>query len=215
MVILSSNKRPSQIIAWLGFGISLVFLLLIWTVNILVFAQGNQSETPVMTLYLATIILGCFLGLLGLVFSIIGLVLSYKYNLKKLPGVLGIIFCFTSLISACVPMFYSFYIKTEELKISLPQSVEDDNSIEIQEVVISIGENGNVKCYIEESKDTTNMSASSVSGFQKELNDWLLINNYDENVSIIIKSDDKAGYGHLINVLDAVSNLKIKNYYIK
>lgn len=35
MEVLTPERKPSQVIAWLGFGLSLAVLVLIWVVNLL------------------------------------------------------------------------------------------------------------------------------------------------------------------------------------
>ena len=93
MEVLTPVRKPSQVIAWLGFGLSLTVLVLIWVVNALVFTHIGERDFPAAALYMLVILIGGFLGLMGLIFSIIGLVSANKHFSKKWPSVSGLIFC--------------------------------------------------------------------------------------------------------------------------
>lgn len=102
-------KKPSQVTAWLGFGISLGVLLVLWVVFAVLYIRKGDSDIVFLVLMLTFPILG-LLGLMGLVFSIVGLVTANKHYLPKAPSVWGIVFCCLSLLSLFIPLVVSVAI---------------------------------------------------------------------------------------------------------
>ena len=212
-------NKPSQVMAWLGFGISLALFLLVWGINAVIFCHLGDSNSansayPYAVLYMMLIIIGSILGILGLVFSIIGLVSANKNGLKKLPGVLGISLCCASLLSVFAPILYTvLFIETEHVEVIVPPSNEDISSNE--DVILSIERFGDVKCNKADGSSLANMSAISKCSFSRELKTWLQTNGYNENVSIVIKADTDVDYNYIANVIEALNDMGIKKFSIK
>lgn len=83
------RKRPSSVISWLGFGISLGTLL---TIIILTLLESSLTD-DIYASTLLSILLMMTIGVLGLIFSIIGVFLAIKNSTPKWMSVCGIIFC--------------------------------------------------------------------------------------------------------------------------
>lgn len=96
-------RKPSSVMSWLGFGISLALLCVIWIVNIVVFSHIEESDSDMFSLYMFLFLVGPFLGLLGFIFSIVGLVQASRNFTPKWMGVCGIIFCCLSVVSFLSP----------------------------------------------------------------------------------------------------------------
>lgn len=209
-------NKPSQVMAWLGFGISAALFVLVWIVNILVMSQlseSNNSSAGFAALYMLLILIGSILGILALVFSILGLVTANKHGLKKLPGVLGITLCCLSLISVFTPFIYAVLVEPEPVTGIAPPAVGETS--ENVDVILSIGNYGDVECYKADGSNIANMNAMIKSRFSRELKTWLQTNGYSKDVSIAIKADKEADFSYIANVIDALNEMGIKQFTIK
>lgn len=215
--IMFAANKSSQVLAWLGFGFSLVLFLLVWAVNILFICHVGRANMHFTSMYMLLLFFGSILGILSLIFSIVGLVNANKHALKKYPGILGIVFCFVSLLSFFAPLFISVILGAKERsKIIDPVIQENYSKINISnEVILLVQKYGDVKCRKGDSDQQTDMSALTELGFEKEMRVWLETNGFDENVSIEIKYDKDTDYKYIVNVVEALQHLRIKNYYIK
>ena len=220
MEIPPTIKRPSQVVAWLGFGISLALFILVWTLNGFILYLVGQSNHDIAGLYMLMFMIGSILGVLGLAFSIIGLITACRYVLKKLPSVMGIILCCASLISIFVPFFISATIKAEKEEIALQNSTdnlnEEDGIIKNKtEIILYIHGFGDVKCCKSGNNNFDNLSAFSKYKFLREFKTWMQTNGYTKNASIVIKSDKNVDYQYIVNVIEVLNQLGIKDYRVE
>ncbi|MCH5245711.1 MAG: biopolymer transporter ExbD [Muribaculaceae bacterium] len=212
---MNTVNKPTQVMAWLGFGISAALFVLVWIVNMLVMTQlgeSNNSSAGFAALYMLLILIGSILGILALVFSIVGLVTANKHGLKKLPGILGITLCCLSLISVLTPFIYAVLVEPEPVEVIVPPSEEE--TTEDVDVILSIGNYGDVKCYKADGSNTANMNALIKYRFSRELKTWLQTNGFSKDVSITIKADKDVDYSYVANVIDALNDLGINRFKI-
>ena len=100
------NKKPTSVFSWLGFGLSLGTLLIIVTACILTIVSDNDGGILMITF------LGCFwIGILGLIFSIIGLIMAIRNCTPKWMSVSGIISCCLCLF---VPIIIALFASAME-----------------------------------------------------------------------------------------------------
>lgn len=135
-------KKPSQVIAWLGFGISFGVLLVLWAVLTILYIRKGDSNV-VFTVLLTLPILG-LLGLMGLVFSIVGLVMANKHSLRKAPSVWGIVFCVLSLLSLIIPSVIAVATRNNSTKEINPGRSEE-SVIEEVETHLTAWDTGNTE----------------------------------------------------------------------
>lgn len=90
---VNNNKKPTSVISWLGFGLSLATFLILIISIILVAISGEPA------LMMLTVVCCSPLGFIGFVFSIIGLIIAIKNCTPKWMSVSGIIFCCLSLLT--------------------------------------------------------------------------------------------------------------------
>ena len=215
---MNNVNKPTQVMAWIGFGISTALFVLVWIVNMLVMTQlggSNNSNAGFVALYMLLIVLGCILGILALVFSIVGLVSANKRGLKKLPGVLGIILSCVSLISIFIPFIRAALVAPEPLEVIVPPLEEETSPyIEDVDVILSIRTIGYVKCYKEDGSNIANMYAGNRFQFSRELKTWLQTNGFSKDVAIAIKVDKDADYRYVVDVIDALNDLEINRFKI-
>lgn len=205
--------------AWLGFGISLGLFLLVWAINILVLSALSQSNSPdsappISSLYVLLIFFGVIPWILGLTFSIVGLVSAYKNGLKKSPGIWGIVLCCACFLSLFAPIFYPiFSAKKTPVEVNAP--LETENVSDKEDVILYIDDLADVRCFKKDENYPVKMSVFSSSSFKREFKYWLETNHLDKNVSIVIKYDKDTNYSYIANVIEALNELGMKNYVIK
>ncbi|MCM1071466.1 MAG: hypothetical protein NC210_09315 [[Clostridium] fimetarium] len=110
---LPPPKKPSSVISWLGFGISLGTLLMIILFGILDSASYDYA------FIMLSLLLAMSVGLLGLIFSIIGIFIAIKKDTPRWMSVCGIIFCCLYL-----PAMILAPILSSTKKSKLPQETE-------------------------------------------------------------------------------------------
>lgn len=212
-------KRPSQVVAWLGFGISLALFILVWILNGFILYLVGQSNHDIAGLYMLMFMIGSILGILGLAFSIIGLITACRNALKKFPSVMGIVLCCASLISVFIPFFIAASIKAEKEEISLQNNTdnpnEEDGIIKNKtDIILYIHGLGDVKCSKSGDNNFDNLSAFSKYQFLREFKTWMQTNGYTKNASIVIKSDKNIDYQYIVNVIEVLNELGIKDYQV-
>lgn len=212
---IPAERKPSQVMAWLGFGISLALFLMIWGVNALMFSLiGNKEALVFTTLLMLFIPVGGFLGLMGLTFSIIGLVQATKNYLRKWPSVWGIIFCCLSVISVLSPVIIAATLKNKTLEIEQPEQEEatwTDSKIEL-----FITDDNTIKCYDNRYGEDDNPDVISLNSINKkqEFETWMQRNNISKDEGFIINTDTYASYSDIVEVIDLLSELNILHYRI-
>lgn len=213
---ISNNKKIAQIISWLGFGISLLCFVTIWCINFAMIARMKEIYHTGPAMFMASISCAIILGMTGLILSVGGFVVSKLNSSNKIPSLMGILLCVASFLSIIFPVFYKeMFIKTETLEIILPPHIPDNTVTENSEIILYLEESGIVKCYMEEDDESYEMSALSAEEFYQGFKTWMETSDYDENKTIVIKSDKDAHFSHLGNILDALHDLKIKNFSIQ
>lgn len=213
------SKKSYSVISWLGFGMSIVLLLLIWIVNILVFKWANEPFSPIMSLFMLEILVGGLLGIFAISFSIIGLVLAIKNDTPKWIGTSGIVVCVLSLFSFFVPIFCAGMIKKETVKIELPNPASSNLETEIvDDITIQIFAGGKV-CFINNKDNDCNIDTIETKDllFNKRMSNWLSENGVDHSTRIIVKPSTDADYTDIIKVVDVLqvnglSKFRISSY---
>lgn len=212
--------------AWLGFGISAAALLLVWTVNISVFAGADSHS--IVALYMLLIVALVVLGLMGLIFSIVGLVTALRHDQPKWVGTCGIVCCCLSVISVFVPFVAAGFVEKETIRIKTPSAVVEETVAEPVTESVSVAENtddgcdilfkirryGEVQCYnLTEGADATPAKLSAYSyDLKHEISTWMRMNGLDKNSPVGIKADEKADYSDVVTVIDVLHSLGINRY---
>lgn len=219
MITPPSVRKPSQAMAWLGFGISLTVLLLIWCFNIFVFSNIGDEDFHaefLFALYTLVIMIGGILGLMGLVFSIIGLVIAIRNYTRQWPGICGIVFFCVSLLSVFAPLFIGGATKTKKTvdkhtEQIIPNSANSETSESGIELYVK---SFNIECYDNRNGEDTNPSAIRVYSTDKkrELQTWMQLKNIDADEEFVIKTADDADFSHIVELLDIMKELNINNY---
>jgi uncharacterized integral membrane protein len=119
---VNNNKKPTSVISWLGFGLSLAtFLILVISLVIaVVFHNGSSSNLIILAFFF-----GIPIGIIGFIFSIIGLVMAMKNNTPKWMSVSGIIFCCLSLLTPILIAMIGMMVSHEP-----DQTIEEDQAVE-------------------------------------------------------------------------------------
>lgn len=213
---ISPVRTASNVFAWIGFGISLAVFLMVWGVNIIVFTTPNFG-TMFASLYMMLFLAGSVLGVLGLVFSIVGLIISYRKYLPKWPGVIGITLCCLSIVSVFAP-FVMAVNKSETMELKLPETVTDTEAESIKDdIILKVLKNHTVECYNNKNGEDRNPNVIKIDdNFNDELSFWLRgINVDDTGENFAIEADKETGYDEIVIVLDALKNLGITKFRIK
>ncbi len=206
--------KSTSVISWLGFGLATALFLLIWVVNILVFSYARETANPIGMLYVLVILLGGILGLLAMTFSIIGLVMAIKNSSPKWMGVTGIVLCVLSLFSFFVPMVCADLIKNKTVKVEVPESSSGANDDVAEDVTIQIYCLGRVRCVNNVNAKNSivgNMSTLDFD-FNRQLANWLKMNNVDSSTGIIVNSTKNTDYSDILKVVDALNENGITKF---
>lgn len=214
--IYTPERQPSQVVAWLGFGISLAVLIMIWCVNAFIFSHLGSGSVGIASLYMLLIMVGGLLWLFGIIFSIIGLIYAIKSSILKWPSVCGIVFCCLSLISLFAPLIYAGAKVREPTRVVASNYDEMESATE-DGVVLYITSMRTLKCYDNrngEDNSPANIRMYSLSK-QHELETWMKINNVDNEANILIETDGDADYSDVVDLLDMLKRMGITNYQLK
>lgn len=206
--------KSTSVISWLGFGMATALFLLIWVVNILVFSYARETANPIGMLYVLVILLGGILGLLAMTFSIIGLVMAIKNSSPKWMGVTGIVLCVLSLFSFFVPMVCADLIKNKTVEVEVPESSSGANDDVAEDVTIEIYCLGRVRCVNNVNAKNSivgNMSTLDFD-FNRQLANWLKMNNVDSSTGIVVNSTKKTDYSDILKVVDALNENGITKF---
>lgn len=214
MEVLTQVRKPSQVIAWLGFGLSLTVLVLIWVVNALVFTHIGERDFPVAALYMLVILIGGFLGLMGLIFSIIGLVSANKHFSKKWPSVSGIIFCCLSLLSLFAPIIISSTIKSNPIEVM--QLEQNENPSSNSGILLYITNMNRLKCFDNRNGIDNKPAVISLFSADKkhELQTWMQMNNINKDANFTIKTDTAVEYSDVVDIIDILKELGITKFQL-
>lgn len=207
-------RKPSQVMAWLGFGISLAVLVIIWIVNALVFTHIGERDYPIAALYMLVFLVGGFLGLMGLIFSIVGLVSALRNFSPKWPAVCGIVFCCLSLLSVFAPVIIASTIKSETIKVETPESVIASETNTSEVVVLYITDMNRMKCYDNRHGIDNNPAVINMFSIDKkhELQTWMEINGIKNDANFTLKTDEGVEYSNIVEILDIFKELGITKF---
>lgn len=190
-------KRPTSVISWIGFGLSLTVFIIIWSA----FISASHNSDPRANILMIAILVSMVLGVMGFVFSLIGLILAIRNNTPTWIGVCGIVLCCASIISP----FAALYMNGSD-----DRKVENVASNGNYEVVISISRIGEISC--ENKTGGYNPMIFSSYQLREELKSWMKMNGFDKNVSIGIYVSSNAEYSKVLNVTECLTGLGYTNY---
>lgn len=190
-------KRPTSVISWIGFGLSLTVFIIIWSA----FISASLNSDPRANILMIAILVSMVLGVMGFVFSLIGLILAIRNNTPTWIGVCGIVLCCASIIS---PVAAFYMIGSNDKK------VENVASNGNYEVVIRISRFGEISC--ENKTGGYNPMIFSSYQLREELKSWMKMNGFDKNVSIGIYVSSNAEYSKVLNVTECLTGLGYTNY---
>jgi len=207
------EKKPTSVFSWLGFGISLTVFVLIWAVNIFAITQeGKAAILP--GLYMVLFLAGGFLGFLGLVLSIVGLVMAIRNFTSKWMSVSGIILSCVSVISyIAVPMLASTIVQKEPVKIQLPESVVEEKAFE-PNVVLYASKDNLLTCYDNSNGEDDDPIIFDLSNpqFSDLFSTWIKQNGIDNQTPVAIKTDSETPYDNIILLLDEMQKNDMKKF---
>lgn len=208
----NKSKKPSQAISWLGFGIGLGLLILLWVINLFfIFATVEDNEVYVV-LILLTFLVGGILGILTLIFSIVGLFNANRNGLKKYPSVLGIIFFCISLISAFVPLFCTYLKSNKQTPVEEAAASIYEAAVEQKVIELTIIHYGEVECREQGDPNVATLTGLSKYRFEREFTTWLELHGLDERDMVLIQTSNDSDYNSVSNVVEVLQNMGFKNY---
>lgn len=203
------SQTSSSVFSWLGFGIAAALLLLIWIVNIIAFKLAGEAANPVAALYMMMLLVGSVLGLLAMVFSIVGLVMAIRNNTPRWIGVTGIVLCLVSLFSFFIPIMGAGMLKDKTPDAEAPKTavaVADNNEEKetVYEVTIQIFDFGRVRCVNNAGNNVVGNMSTTDYDFKKQFANWLKMNNVDSSSSVLINTTNDADYSDITKVINAL-----------
>lgn len=210
----SNNNKSSSVISWIGFGLAITVFILIWLMNILVFNWMGENARPIVTLYMLLILLGGILGVLALIFSIVGLTMAIKNNTPRWIGTSGIIICVLSILSFFVPIVCAVMMKNRTIEIENLESISASDDAITEDVTIQIFSVGHVRCINNKNSSSSvvgNINTSDYD-FEKQLSNWLKMNNVDSTTGIIVNSTNDADYSDITKVIDILNKSGMSNF---
>lgn len=210
----SHLNKSTSVISWIGFGLALTVFLLIWAVNILVFNWMGEDAKPIAALYMLVILVGGLLGVLALIFSIIGLSMAIKNNTPRWIGTTGIIICVLSILSFFVPIVYAGIIKNKTIEVETPESISASDENITEDITIQIFRGGRIRCINNHDSSNTvvgNMNTSDYD-FEKQLANWIKMNKVDSSTGIIVNSTNDADYSDITKVIDTLNKSGISKF---
>ncbi|MDE6272650.1 MAG: hypothetical protein K2M31_06550 [Muribaculaceae bacterium] len=169
------RNQPTSAVSWLGLGLSILLLLIIWIVNILVFGDKGYE---INILLIPVVFVEGLIGILAMTFSVVGLFMAVRKSTPRWIGVTGIILCVASILSFILPFVYlgmskRYHSETPAIETTLDSSDECEHDITIQ-----IFNLGRVRCINnKESKSSVvgNMKTSD-GNFDRNFANWLKTN---------------------------------------
>ena len=150
--------------------------------------------------------MGGILGVLAMIFSIIGIVMAIKNNTPKWIGVTGVLLCILSIFSFFVPFMCAGMIKNKTAKIEVAESVSSGSMRSAKDVTIQINSVGSVRCINNANTSNTvigNMSTYDFH-FDNQLTNWLKMNKVNSSTNINVIASKDAEYSDITKVLDAL-----------
>ena len=203
----SDNKQGTSVIAGLGLGISIFVLLFILLINLLLFNSQEAFDFKV-SIYMILLIVGGLLGLLGFIFSLVGLIMAIKHYTPKWIGTCGIVIsCLSFVCFFTLPLLFTTSIVKEPTEVIVPPSILEKDDCDSNKVVIQINEAGSVTCYVGE-YGVSSLSHNDINlnddNSKKQFTSWLKDNleNVDDNTPITLVASSKTDYSDINLVMD-------------
>lgn len=234
-----NQKKATGIFSWLGFGISLAVLVLIWIINTSLLNGDGGEPVRSVVLYFISILTGSILGGLGLTFSIVGLVIAVKRSYQKWQSICGIIFFCLSVLSLLVFFVATTLMEADRIHVNNPDydyasvttgvDAPRESSVttitekatvnpftEKRTVVLEFDRYSDVKCYEQgSSAKQAKMDASFKGSFLNDLKTWLKVNNINKTSRFIIIQKKDTEYRYIVNIVEALEQLGVKNFTIQ
>lgn len=213
------KNKTATVFSWVGFGVSAGLFLLIWVANLLIVCSGGGSSNGAANgfagLYMLAFLFGTLLGLLGMVFSIIGLVMSAKNRAPMWMSITGMVLSLLSLISFFFPVIYHDIEKAQTAEVLLPESAGQASEI-AEDVTIQINDVGRVRCInnINANNSVIGNMGTYEYDFERQLGDWLKMNNVDSSTGVVIRTSRNADYSDITKVFEALQANGVKRYRI-
>ncbi|MDE6324523.1 MAG: biopolymer transporter ExbD [Paramuribaculum sp.] len=210
----SHNNRSTSVISWIGFGLAITVFLLIWFVNILVFNWMGEDAIHITALYMLVILPGGILGVMALIFSIVGLTMAIKNNTPRWIGTTGIIMCVLSILSFFVPIVCAGMMENKTMEIENTEPIRLSDEAITEDVTIQIFSISRVRCINNKNSSSTvvgNMSTYDYD-FDKQLSNWLKMNKVDSTTGIIVNSTKDADYSDITKVIDTLNKNGISKF---
>lgn len=214
-MLTSNHNKSTSVISWIGFGIAIIVFLLIWSLNILVFNWIGKDGDLIAFFYVLVILVGGLLGIMALIFSIVGLSMAIKNNTPRWIGATGIILCVLSILSFFVPIVCAGMIKNKTVEVEKTESINVfDEDITEEDITIQIFSVGRVRCI--NNKDSSNTVAGNMHtmdyDFEKQMGKWLKMNKVDSSTGIVVNSTNDADYSDITKVIDILEKRGISKY---
>lgn len=215
------ERQRTSVTSWLGLGISLVVLLIIWIAIICVYCGVLTDSYQSFYLFLEISVYVCIpLGIIGLICSIIGFYQAIRNRTPKRVGVFGIAACWLSVISAFVLVFIiaTNTLKPRELGLTITEStiIEEENPADRNEVLLCLTDDKTIECYdhrhgIDTTPDTIKIDDNDLTD---SLASWAKANGIDADTPFALAADQKALMSDVVKVLDFFEETGIKKYRI-
>lgn len=209
-------RKSSNTISWLGFGFSLFVLILMWftfiIAAIIIRNDSDRFSSGALGIVMIFLLIGSLVGLLGLIFSIVGLIKATNSGGKKWIGVCGLIFSGLSVVSIFVPIFLSAFTAKEPTMIKAPASMITDNPQENK--VVFVVDGYQLKCY--DNRETNEVEPYQTRleysyQIKKELGVWFKMHNVSKDEIIILKVSTDTDYSQVAELMDALKYLGRNN----
>ena len=206
-----SVRKPASTISWLGFSFSLFTLLTLCCGALLLgrFISTHQSDG--IMLYSLLIIIDIPIGLLGFIFSIVGLTKAANRGGRKWIGTCGLIFNGLIILSLIAPLFIEAFKSEPDIKLPENANIEAPQA---HGILLHL-DGYQLTCYDNrEQPDTDPYECRLGYSIQimKELDVWFKIHNINKNEQIYLEIGQGTDYGRVSELLEALDLLYVKNY---
>lgn len=211
------ERKPSNIVSWLGFSFSLFVLVLLW-VTLIITAVVIRNDTDTYSggasaILMLFLLIGTPLGLAGLVLSIIGLVKASNSGGKRWIGTCGLVFTGLSILSIFAPVFLSSFFVKESATVVTPTHL--GNAKQQEKGIIFIVDGYRLKCYDNTKKEDVNPYETRLvypTQIVKELDVWFKMHNLTKDEPIILRVSPDTDYTKVSDLLEALKILGVTKY---
>lgn len=213
------ERKPSNIVSWLGFSFSLFVFILLW-ISLIIAATIIKNNTityfeSVFAILMLFMLIGLPLGLTGLVLSIIGLIKASNTGGKKWIGTCGLVFTGLSILSVFAPVLSSSFIVKEPVTVVTP--TQHKNTKQQENGVIFIIEGYRLSCFDNREKEDDNPYETQLiytTQIVKELDIWFKMHPVTKDELIILKVSPDTDYTQVSNLMEALEKLGVTKYQL-